>query len=124
MPVTTLSKEIRTDYLETLLTGFKFEKAKSIKYDSHKTLDCQTGSTKAYGFPNFTIFFDTKDEFVKNIWLSNGLIVEVKQYDLIKSALYSLGEECEMILVDWNSTEIFDLRDRNQINEYLMDYWK
>jgi hypothetical protein len=48
MPVTTLSKEIRTDYLETLLTGFKFEKAKSIKYDSHKTLDCQTGSTKAY----------------------------------------------------------------------------
>ena len=124
MPVKTYSKEIRTDYLEKLLTGFQFEKAKSINYDSHKILDCETGPTKAYGFTNFTIFFDTQDEFVKNIWLSISLIVSVRQYDLIKSALYYLGEECEMVLIDWNSLELFDLRDRTQIDKYLNDYWK
>ena len=124
MPVATSTKEIRTDYLAKLLTGFEFEKAKSIHYDGHKILDCETGLTKAYGFSNFTVFFDTEDEFVKNIWLSISLIFSVRQYDLIKSVLYSLGEECEMVLVDWNSLELFDLRDRTQIDKYLNDYWK
>ncbi|MPR36153.1 hypothetical protein GBK04_23095 [Cytophagaceae bacterium SJW1-29] len=124
MPIKTYSKEIRTYYLDKLLTEFEFEKAKSINYDSHKILNCETGSIKAYGFSNFTIFFDTQDEFVKNIWLSISLIVSVRQYDLIQSALYCLGEECEMVLIDWNSLELFDLRDRTQIDKYLNDYWK
>lgn len=124
MPVTTFSKEIRTDYLEKLLTSFEFEMAKSINYESHKTLNCETGSIKAYGFSSFTIFFDTSGDFVRNIWVSISLIVSVKQYNLIKSALYALGEECRMMLVDWNSLVAFDLRDRSQIDTYLMDYWK
>lgn len=124
MPVTTFSKEFRIDYFQQLLISFEFEKAKSIKYESHKILDCETDLIKAFGFTNFTMFFDTEEEFVKNIWLSINLIVSVKQYDLIKSVLYSLGEECEMILIDWNSLELFDLRDKNQIEKYLMDYWK
>ncbi|AEE52815.1 hypothetical protein [Haliscomenobacter hydrossis] len=124
MPVSTFSEEIRTDYLEKLLTGFEFEKAKSINYDSHKILDCETGLTKAYGFSNFTVFFDTEDEFVKNIWLSISSIVSVRQCDLIKLALYDLGEECEMVLIDWNSLELFDLRDKIQIDKYLNSYWK
>lgn len=124
MPLSTYSKEIRINYLAKLLTGFEFEKAKSIHYESHKILDCETGLTKAYGFSNFTFFFDTENEFVKNIWLSISLIVSVKQYDLIKSALYCLGEECKMVLVDWNSMELFDLRDRKQIDKYLNEYWK
>lgn len=123
-PVTTFSKEFRTDYLQQLLTGFEFERAKSIDYDSHKILNCETGRTKAFGFSNFTMFFDTEEEFVKNIWLSISLIVSVKQYDLIKFALYNLGAECEMVLVDWNSLELFDLRNKNQIDKYLMDYWR
>jgi hypothetical protein len=73
---------------------------------------------------NLQNVIDTQDEFVKNIWLSISLIVSVGQYDLIKSALYCLGEECEMVLVDWNSLELFDLRDRIQIDKYLNDYWK
>ena len=124
MPVTSFSKEIRTDYFHNLLISFEFEKAKTILYDSQKTIDCETGSTKAYGFHNFTIFFETENEFVKNIWMSIGSIVSIKQYDLIKSALNRLGEECEMILVDWNIPELFDLTDRTQIDKYLNEYWK
>ncbi|MES2592207.1 MAG: hypothetical protein V4608_10005 [Bacteroidota bacterium] len=124
MPVTTFSKEIRTDYLEQLLVGLAFEKAKSINYNNDKILDCETGSTKSFGFSSFTVFFETEEEFVKNIWLSIGPIASVKQHDLIKSALYRLGEECEMVLIDWNSLELFDLRDRTQIDKYLNSYRK
>ncbi|GEM_PF-3662636 len=41
-----------------------------------------------------------------------------------KSVLYCLGEECEMILVDWNRMELIDLRNRYQINNYLSYFWK
>lgn len=122
MPVKTFSKEIRIDYLENLLAGFEFEKAKNIK--GYKRLDCETGLIKAYGFPSFTVFFDTEGEFVKNIWLSVSLLVDVRQYRLIKSALYSLGEECDMVLVDWNELEVYDLKDKSYIDKYLKEFWK
>jgi hypothetical protein len=124
MPARTFSKEIRADYLQELLTCFQFNKAKHISYCSYKILDCETGLTKAFGFNNFTLFFDTEGEFVKNIWLSISLIVSVEQYGLIKSALHRLGEECEMVLVDWNCLDLFDLSNKNHIDKYLMTYWK
>jgi hypothetical protein len=124
MPTTTISKEIRVDYFENTLTGFQFEKAKQIRYDKNEILDCETGKTKAFGFSNFTIFFDTEDEFVKNIWIHIGLIVSVTQFELIESALYSLGEDCGLILIDWNSLELFDLADKMQIQKYLMTMFK
>lgn len=124
MPVSTLSKEIRADYLEYFLSGFELPKAKHIKYEANKIIDCQNSKTKAFGYSNFTIFFETEDEFVKNIWLSVGLIVSVKQFELIKSMLYNLGEENEFMLIDWNSLQLIDLRDRTQVDNYLMVHWK
>ena len=124
MPIPTLSKEIRIDYLEQALMTFQFQKAKHIRYDDNEILNCDTGKTKAFGFSNFTIFFDTEEEFVKNIWIHIGLIVSVTQFDLIEGALYTLSEECEFVLIDWNGLELFDLSDKTQIQKYLMDYWK
>jgi hypothetical protein len=124
MTFTTVSKEIRVDYFEKTLSDFKFQKAKHIRYDKSEILNCETGKTKAFGFSNFTIFFDTENEFVKNIWLDIGLIVSVTQFDLIQDTLYTLGEECEFILIDWNSLKLYDLADRNQIQDYLMRHFK
>lgn len=124
MPVTTFSREIRIDYFENTLTGFQFEKAKHIRFNKNEVLDCETGKTKAFGFSNFTIFFDTEEEFVKNIWVDIGLIISVTQFNLIEDALYSLGEECGLILIDWNSLQIYDLADKTQIQDWLMRMFK
>lgn len=124
MPVTTLSKEIRVDYFEKILTDFKFQKARHIHYEKKETLNCETGKTKAFGFSNFTIFFDTEYEFIKNIWVNTGLIVSVPQLDLIKNTLYTLGEECELVLIDWNSLRLYDLADWKHLEDYLMWHFK
>lgn len=124
MPFPTLSKEIRADYLEYFFSGFELPKAKQIRYETSEIIDCRNGKTKAFGYSNFTIFFEKEDEFAKNIWLSVGLFVSVKQFELIKSVLYSLGEENELVLIDWNSLELTDLRDRRQIDEYLSGHRK
>lgn len=129
MSITTFSEEIRTDALSQLLTDYKFEKAKSINYVGDKIANCETVSSKAFGFPNFTIFIETEEEFVKHIWLAinapdSRAEISREQFKLIKDALYSLGEEYEMVLADWNSLQLIDLRDRNQIDKYLNSYWK
>jgi len=120
MPTTTLSKKIRLDYLEKTLLSFKFEKAKHIYFDGRRILDCDNGDTKAFGFLGFTIFCDIDGEFVKNIWLHVELIASTAQLDLIKNALYTLGEECEVVLIDWNTSKLFDLANRTAVQKYLM----
>ena len=124
MPTSTITKEIRVDYLEKTLTSFQFQKAKHIRYGAKEVLNCETGNTKALGFSNFTVFFDEEGEFVQNIWIDIQLIVSATQFDLIQDALYSLGVECELVLVNWNSLELFDLANRNEIEKYLRGYWK
>jgi hypothetical protein len=124
LPVPTFFKEIRTDYLKYTLSGFGLPNAKHIRYNGEKIIEGQSNKVKAYGFYNFTIFFDTEDELVKYIWLSTGLIVDIAQFELIKSVLYTLGEENEFILIDWNSLEMIDLRNRSQLDNYLMGYFK
>jgi len=124
MQFKTISKEIRVDHFERILSGFQFQKAKHIRYEENKILNCENSKTKGFGFSNFTIFFETEDEFVKNIWIYIGLIVSASQFGLIESTLYTLGEDYELILIDWNSLELFDLADRTQIQKYLMRHWK
>jgi hypothetical protein len=124
MPTPTISMELRADYLENTLLSSQFPKAARIRFDGREILNCETGDTRAFGFPNFTIFFDTKGEFVNNIWIDNDLIVSAPQFDTIQAALYTLGEECELVLVDWNSSELFNLADKTQIEKYLMGFWK
>jgi len=123
MPTKTSSREIRVDYLERTLLSSKFQKAKHIRYEN-ELLNCEISKTKAFGFSNFTVFYDTDTEFVKNIWLIIGLLVSAPQFDLIQHALYTLGVDCELILIDWNSLELLDLADRRQIHKYLMHSWK
>ncbi len=124
MPFKTISKKIRVNYLEDTLTGFQFLKARYIRYNKNEILECEKENTKAFGFTNFTIFFDIENEFVKNIWISTGLISSVTQYDLIVAALCTLGKNCELILIDWNSLSFFDLADKVQVNKYLWNLWK
>lgn len=124
MPVPTMLKKIRVEYLENILNNLQFHKANHIRYQANKIFDCESSKTKAYGFSNFTIFFDIEREFIKNIWIDVGLIVSAPQFELIQEAFYALGTECKLILIDWNSLELLYLTDKNQIQKYLLDYWK
>ena len=125
MPITTLSKKITVNYLENKLTSFNIPKIEHIRYDSTKIINCKTSKIKAYGSSSFTIFFDLDElGFIKNIWLSLGLIVEVKVFHTLQSFLHSLGEIDGFVLIDWNSLELLNLKDEHQIQKYLMHMFK
>lgn len=124
LPFPTINEELRTDYFEKLLTEKGFEKAMKIRYDGYTIIDCSKTTSNAFSLPCFNIFYDCEDEFVKNVWISISLITSNEHYTKILETLYELGEGCDLVLIDWNSSELIDLSNRQQIKDYLMSYWK
>ena len=122
MPVTTLSEEIRITYLEKLFESLQLEKAKHIYYNGHEIINCETSKTKAFGFTNFSIFFEIEEEFVKNIWVQPRHITDSSQIKSITNVLYILGEECQFVLIDWNSQELVDLANLKEVNSYMSNF--
>jgi len=121
-PTTTLAREIRVDYVENMLTRYQFQKARYIYFDGRKLLDCISGDTKAFGFPEFTIFFDVEEYFVKDFWLVISEIKSKETINLIADALSDLAEGLDLVIVDWNSLEIIDLADKALVKRYLSNY--
>jgi len=121
LPFQTSNEEIRKDYFEQLLSRNGFEKARQISYDGRKIIDCSPETTNAYSVGTFNIFYDGKDEFVSNVWITS-LQISKDELGKILETLYEVGEETQSILIDWNSLELIDLSNRNQIKKYLMKY--
>jgi hypothetical protein len=124
LPFPTLSEELRVDYFEQELNNKGFEKATQIRYDGNTIIDCSSKTSNAITLPCFSFFYDYKDEIINNIWISTSLITSTDHFNKILEALYELGESCELVLINWNSSKLVDLTDRNEITEYLMNYWK
>ncbi len=124
LPFPTINKEFRIDAFEDLLAEKGFEKAQQIRYDGYSIIECSNSTSNAFFLPCFNYFYDCKDEFVKNIWISVSLITSTEHFSKILETLYELGEAYELVLIDWNSSELIDLADRKQIESYLMSYWK
>ena len=123
-PVKTISYELRADYLKAALSSFKLPELRHLPYEAGEIRSLKKSKTRAYGFESFTLFFETENEHVANIWVKFHLITSVTEYDIILDALYYLGEETNLLLVDWNALEIIDLSNKVQINNYLKGWWK
>lgn len=62
------------------------------------------------------IFFDFESDFVSGIWIAGSPEVESKQF---AQALNDIGNKWSLLLMDWNSLELIDLKDKKQIEQYL-----
>ncbi|WP_053058502.1 hypothetical protein [Pedobacter sp. BMA] len=120
LPFPTINKELRTDNFEKLLTEKGFEKATKIRYNGYTIIHCTKTTSNAYSLPCFSFFYDCDDDFINNIWISISHITSNDHFNRILGALYELGESCEFVLIDWNSSALVDLANKNQINAYLV----
>lgn len=116
----TLNEELRIDFFENLLSKKGFEKAKQIRYEGYTIIDCSITTSNAFSLSCFTFFYDCKDEFIKNIWVSTSCVTSTDHFNKILETLYELGETCELVLIDWNSSKLIDLTNRNEIKGYLI----
>lgn len=124
LPSPTINEELRTDYFEKLLTEKGFEEAMKIRFDGYTIIECSKTTSNAFSLPCFNFFYNCEDEFIENIWISISIITSTEHYNKILEALYELGEGFNLVLIDWNSSELIDLSNRKQIERYLMSYCK
>ncbi len=124
LPFPTLKEYIQVYDFEKLLSEKGFQKANQISYDGYKVIDCSPNTSNAFSLSSFNIFYDCNKEFVNNVWISTSLIVSIDQFKKISETLFELGEGYELVLIDWNSSDLVDLTKKNQLKDYLMSYWK
>jgi hypothetical protein len=113
--------ELRTESFESLLAAANLKKADRIKMDGQHFLPRES-PTRAFGIPGFFIFFYAEGEFIKDIWLTPGFIADTAWFDMLLTALIKLGEDFSFILVDWNSLELIDLKNKKDIRKYLAGF--
>lgn len=71
-----------------------------------------------------TLFVEQTEYLVTKFWLSLELIVSVELFNQIKNTIHVIGQEYNLLLVDWNSLETIDLTDQEAIDRYLMTWFK
>ena len=94
-------------------------KIMDIYYDGKKK-PIENSKTKAYGENLMGIFYETNDSIISNLWFANYNF-ENKDKSLISKALNEIGNKFDLILVDWNSCEIIDLKKDEEIENYLKE---
>ncbi|MDC8003878.1 hypothetical protein POV27_07430 [Aureisphaera galaxeae] len=72
--------------------------------------------TVGYGENYNGLFFDRKDNIVSNIWIAGRLNADD---NTTAAVLNEIGMKWDLLLMDWNSLELIDLKSKDQIKEYL-----
>ncbi|MBO3697721.1 hypothetical protein [Roseivirga sp. E12] len=73
-------------------------------------------NTFGYGENYNGIFFDFESDSVTGIWVAGSPSVENEEF---AQALNNIGNKWSLLLMDWNSLELIDLKDKEQIEKYL-----
>ena len=78
--------------------------------------EMKSKNTIGYGKNYRAIFFDYETDTVQSIWVSGTPEVEKTLY---AETLNKIGMKWNLLLMDWNSLELIDLRNHEQIGKYL-----
>ena len=81
--------------------------------ENHRVL---SENTIGYGEDYIAMYYDFDKEKIKNIWMTN---VSSFNENKATQVLLELGKKWNLILMDWNSLELIDLNNKEEIENYL-----
>ena len=110
------SREIEKTELEKLLTELGTEKHTEVITGYGSDYRVKSENTIGYGKEYSAVYFDFENDKVKNIWITNlfGL-----NHDRVVDVLSKIGEKWNLVLMDWNRSELIDLSNKEMINKYI-----
>lgn len=110
------SREIDKTELEKLLTELETEKHTEVITGYGSDYRVKSENTIGFGKEYSAVYFDFENGKVENIWITNlfGL-----NHDKVVDVLSKIGEKWNLVLMDWNSSELIDLSNKEMINKYL-----
>lgn len=111
-----LDRKIQVSELKEILSELSLE-FHEIVSTGIRVNEMLSENTQAYGENYNGIFFNYDDDnLVINIWILGELDDASPKF---KDIMNEIGKKWSLLLMDWNSLEIIDLREPNQIENYL-----
>ncbi len=110
---------IETKRFTELFDKLKIEKYPKLFYQrGGEPKSIEDSKTLVYGKSNTGVFIEQENGIIENIWFNTydwGNLQETK----INLALKEIGDNFEMIMVDWFKGEIIDLKSQEEIDKYF-----
>lgn len=119
IPFSTEKKEILTSKITNLLESIGLVKYERVLYYGGGTpTEIENQSTIVYGQLKSGIFIEQENNKIQHIWLDSQNWKEISKTK-IKEGLIEIGKMYDLILVDWNSKQVIDLKKESEIEKYL-----
>ena len=110
------TKQIDKSELENLLTKLGTEKHTEITTGYGSDYRVKSENTIGFGKDYSAVYFDFDNELVNNIWITNlsGL-----NNENVVNVLSEIGEKWNLVMMDWNRSELIDLSNKKMIEKYI-----
>eukprot|EP01093_Parvamoeba_rugata_P007417 TRINITY_DN2194_c0_g2_i1.p1 TRINITY_DN2194_c0_g2~~TRINITY_DN2194_c0_g2_i1.p1 ORF type:complete len:200 (+),score=34.50 TRINITY_DN2194_c0_g2_i1:1437-2036(+) len=118
-PIETKQLEINEKEFVELLNSVGIEKYPKLTYAGiGEPQIIENSKTKAFGSYSSAIFYDVENNKIEHIWFSTYDWKNI-QKTKIADGLNAIGEKYDMIMVDFASEEVIDLKKKPEIEKYL-----
>jgi hypothetical protein len=112
---------IPIENFEAILAENSFIRIDKIYYQYEGLVNHAEDVTRAYGDDDFSIWAEVKERILTNIWITSRGANTDDRIIKATSILNTMGEKYQLILVDWNSCEVIDLKEINEVKAYLKE---
>ena len=106
---------IRPSELDLILSELPIKKFTEVS-TGIRPGEMKSENTFGYGENYNGIFFDFDSDSVRGIWIAGSPKINKEKLTI---ALNEIGNKWNLLLMDWNSLEIVDLKNKEQIEKYL-----
>jgi hypothetical protein len=120
--ITTEHLNISLNSVSAALSPFTIKYFSSVTTGYSNSIKIQK-NTIALGFERIAIFFQTNEQdIIKNIWLCQSTLLPKDTYcKNFFQALITLGQDYDLILVDWNEEIVVRLTSPETLQNYLRE---
>ncbi len=119
IPITTIELNISTEQVMKLLESIGLVRYTKLMYFGMNGLtEISNPQSIVYGELKSGIFIEQKNNTVKHIWFDSQNWKELKKTKIL-DGFKLLGENYDLILVDWASEQIVDLKSKSKIMQYI-----
>ena len=112
-------KKILVTEVETILLNYGLNKIESV-FSGYIPNNYKCENIIVFKYENSEIFIEFENEFIKHIYLNQFRFQEKEEIKIrLQEILHEIGIKFNLILNDWNLTEMINLKEKKDIEKYL-----
>lgn len=117
--ISIFERKIEIEKIYSLLIELGMRKIENVYY-FYSSTKIKSENTIAYKLNEAHIFIVYETGFIKDFFIDGFRFHETENFKLeLQNILFKIGTEFNLVLNDWDLTEVIDLENKNEIKKYL-----